>query len=416
MTKTLLVAVFLTAAMPSAEACGDLQNIQKCASTMQGDIAKGTSTCDVFQSYLTCISSKLNGCPQSMRDSMEKQLKSTMSAQYKDLGNCQAEPSPAPGGSSPTPSSVPSPAETSSACATFDLTSKMSECQKPFMQTAASGDVCAGWKQLECCLLDSVASCGKSMQDQVKTALTTTSDTFKNNPMFANALGSCGAATCQSTPPAPVKVSKATTLMASIILEDPRTFDLDKFKAAVLKHSGASGVEGVLKAFEILVQYMMPEAMDLQKVKAAIAKANSVQENQIKFANGGSRRLSAQRLLAAKTMSINVTIAVPDAEQAKDVKDSAANVTKLASDLGEAVSLSQAPVATAKVETIVTSDDPSMTSSMLASKMENVGADVGGTVMVTEMPPLVQQSSSASSCFGGILAPVMFLLAFVLVM
>merc|ERR1712072_1629305 len=142
--------------------------------------------------------------------------------------------------------------------------------------------------------------------------------------------------------------------------------------------------------------------MDLKKLKAAIAKANGVQESQINFATSENRRLSTQRLLAAKTMNIKVTITVVDADEAATVKESAADVSKLESDLGGAVSISQAPVAVAKVEAVLTSD---MAISTLVSKMENAGADVGGTIRVTDMPSTAQaDTSSASPSFSSLLA------------
>jgi len=438
MSKTFLMTALVTAAVLSADACGDLQNIQKCKNTLQSDImkglVKGTSPCDVLKSYLTCIDDELASCPRSMRDRMEKRLKRSISMEFKDLDKCQAELSPTPSASlSQGPSPLPSLVETSASCDSFDFQSKMSECRRPLMQAAASSNVCEGWKQMECCLLDSVASCGKSIQDQVKSRLASISDTLKRQPMFQNALAGCRAATCHSSPAVTEEVEKATSFMADIILEDPHTFDLDKFTAAVKKRTGLLEVEGVLKAFEILVQYVVPEAVDLKNVKAAIAKANSVQESQIFLGqykpetNSGSRRLLSPRLLASKTTIIDARITVPDAEQAAIVKESAADVnTLLESDLGEAVSLSQAPVAIAQVvlafnsleAAIELTSDPSVATSMLASMIEKAGADVGGTIMVSEMLPQgsVSHTSSASSRFGAILAPVMFLMTLVFVM
>merc|ERR1712196_290407 len=127
------------------------------------------------------------------------------------------------------------------------------------------------------------------------------------------------------------------------------------------------------------------------------------------------RRLSAQRLLATKTAEIDVTITVPDAEKAADVKTSAADVTKLKEELGQDVSLEKEPEATAKVETTLTSD-PSLATDTLTSKMTKAGTEIGGTVTVKEPPSPSDNTSSASSSFGALLAPVMILLTAMLAM
>jgi len=290
----------------------------------------------------------------------------------------------------------------------------MAECQAPMMQAAQSGNVCGGWNSFQCCLIDSVASCGKDMQDKVKGLVDQTSKTFSSTPGFAS-LDGCGAASCASSAPVPEKV---TAVMAGITLSNPRDFDLKTFEAAVKERTGASNVQAVLKAFEIIAKYGVPDTMDLSLLKAAIAKANSVPESQIDVEKSG-RRLSTQRLLAAKTADVDVTITVPgpDAEKAVAVKETAANVGKLGDELGQGVSIliQKAPEAVAKVETTVTSD-PSLTADALTSKMTEAGADVGGKVTVTEVLPLAGDSSSASSSFGALLAPAMILLTVMLAM
>jgi len=294
-----------------------------------------------------------------------------------------------------------------------NVAQKTEECKAPLMQAAGAGDLCGGWNNFQCCLIDSVASCGKSMQDEVKGTIATTMTTFKSIPQFS-ALEGCGAATCAGAP-APVP-EKVTALMAGVTLPNPRDFDLQAFKDAVKKHTDASVVEVVLKGFEILAKYGVTDALDLSKVKAAIAKANSVEESQINIENNG-RRLSSQRLLATKTTEIDVTITVPDADRAAAVMTSAEDVAKLGKELGQDVTMDKAPEATAKVETTLTSD-PSLTMDTLTSKMAKAGSDVGGTVTVKEMPSSspIGNTSSASSSFGALLAPVMILLTAMLAM
>merc|ERR1711977_644067 len=97
------------------------------------------------------------------------------------------------------------------------------------------------------------------------------------------------------------------------------------------------------------------------------------------------------------------TITVPDKRKAAAVQTSAANTAALGSELGGAVSVAKAPVATAKVETKVKSA-PSATN-QLVSQIESAGSDVGGTIKA-EVTGSAQQpsSSSASSNFGALLA------------
>jgi len=400
--------VFMAAAVLSAESmCTAVAQLSSCASGMQG----GTS-CSTLDEYISCVENKLSSCDKSFKETMVQQLKSQATLQPA-FANCgKSSPSPSPS-VKPNPSPSPTPAEeaSSAACTSLNLPQKMTECQGPLMQAAASGNVCGGWNSFQCCLIDSAASCGKAKQEEVKAFVTQTSSTFKQMGAQFAALDGCGAATCAGAP-APVP-EKVTALMADITLSKPGDFDLETFKAAVKERTGATDVQVVLKGFEILATYGLMDTMDLSQLKAAIAKANSVQESQISVENSG-RRLSAQRLLATKATDIDVTITVPDKEKAAAVKESAKDVTKLTNELGQDVALSKAPEAIAKVETTLTSD-PSLATDTLTSKMTEAGADVGGTITVKEMPQVVPQSSGSSS-FGALLAPVMTLLTVMLAM
>merc|ERR1711870_144422 len=167
-----------------------------------------------------------------------------------------------------------------------------------------------------------------------------------------------------------------TTLMANIQISDPLAFSLDAYVEAVKKVTGvAKFPEAVVKAFEIFVKYVLPDATEIATAKVAIAKANAVEENQVQVIQSGARRLGAERRLA---VNVDVTITVPDNKKAAAVQTSAANTTTLGSELGGSVSVAKAPVATAKVETKIKSA-PSATN-QLVSQIESAGSDVGGII------------------------------------
>merc|ERR1712232_1219427 len=198
-----------------------------------------------------------------------------------------------------------------------------------------------------------------------------------------------------------------TTLMADIQISDPLAFSLDAYLEAVKKATGVAKLpEAVVKAFEIIVKYVLPDATEIATAKAAIAKANAVEENQVQVTQSVARRLGAGRRLA---MNVDVTITVPDKKKAAAVQTSAANTAALGSELGGAVSVAKAPVTTAKVETKVKSA-PSATN-QLVSQIESAGSDVGGTIKAEVKTAAPQTSSNgASSNFSIILAALVVLL------
>merc|ERR1711937_1038662 len=197
-----------------------------------------------------------------------------------------------------------------------------------------------------------------------------------------------------------------TTVMANIELADPLTFNLDKYVEAIKKATGVEKIpEAVVKAFEIIVKYVLPDATEIAAAKAAIAKANAVEENQVQVAQSGARRLGAGRRLA---MNVDVTITVPDQKKAAAVQTSAANAATLESEIGGTVSVAKAPATTAKVETKVKSA-PSA-AAQLASQIESAGSDVGGTIKAEVKAAAPQPSSSgAASNFSIVLAAVLML-------
>merc|ERR1711959_825595 len=196
-------------------------------------------------------------------------------------------------------------------------------------------------------------------------------------------------------------------------LSDPLTFNLDKYVEAVKKATGVAELpEAVVKAFEIIVKYVLPDATAIATATAAIAKANDVLESQVQVTQSSARRLGAGRRLA---MNVDVTITVADKSKAAAVQTSAANATTLESEIGGTVSVAKAPVTTAKVETKVKSA-PSATG-QLASQIESAGSDVGGTIkaevkVVAQEPKAAAQEPSpngASSNFSILFAAVLIL-------
>jgi len=205
-------------------------------------------------------------------------------------------------------------------------------------------------------------------------------------------LSKCASAACSSgSSVTPVEVE--TTLMDSIQLSDPLAFNVDEYVEAVKKATGVAQLpEAVVKAFDIVVKYVLPDATVMATARAAIAKANDVLENQIQVAQSGARRLGAGRRLG---MNVDVTITVPDKSKAAAVQTSAANVAVLESELGGTVSVAKAPVTTAKVETKVKSA-PSVTG-QLVGQIESAGSDVGGTIQAEVKSTSPQISSNGAS-------------------
>merc|ERR1719231_809919 len=100
-------------------------------------------------------------------------------------------------------------------------------------------------------------------------------------------LSKCASASCSSES-APAEVE--TTLMANIEIADPLAFSVDKYIEAVKKATGMAQLpEAVVKAFEIIVKYVLPGATELATAKAAIAKANKVAESQVQVTQSKAR-------------------------------------------------------------------------------------------------------------------------------
>lgn len=99
-----------------------------------------------------------------------------------------------------------------------------------------------------------------------------------------------------------------------------------------------------------------------------------------------------------------------DKEKAAAVQTSAANAAALDSELGGTVTVTKAPVTTAKVETKVKSA-PSA-ASQLVNQMESAGSAVGGTIKAEVKTAAGQTSANgaSSTSFSIVLAAVVILL------
>merc|ERR1719160_589390 len=331
-------------------------------------------------------------------------MKSATAKYSSELGACSSSSSGS-GSQNKDPSVLESNSgkDEAKSCSTSELQTKSTSCTQKMTSAAAGGDACGAWQTLECCLTEAYSSCGK--EGEISTMMSTMKTQY--NGMLPG-LDKCASATCSSASGAPAKPAEVeTTLMASIQLSDPLKFDLDKYVEAVQKATGVEQLPvAVVKAFEIIVKYMLPESTDIAKATAAIAKANAVGEEQVQVVESGSRRLGAGRRLAA---NVDVTITVADKETAAAVQTSAAETATLGSELGGEVKVAKAPVTTAKVETKVKSA-PSAASQLVSQiESEEVGSAVGGTIKA-EVTKAAADTSGASSSFSIVLAAAVILL------
>merc|ERR1719310_997190 len=270
--------------------------------------APGSDFCSTYTSYTKCVDGLLAGCPASLKNQFSTLMKSATAQYSSQLGACSSSGS----GSQNKDPSVPdsnSGKDEAKSCSTSELQTKSTSCIKKMTDAAAGGDACGTWQTLECCLTEAYSSCGK--EGEISTMMSTMKTQYN---AILPGLANCASATCPSASGAPAKPAEVeTTLMTSIQLSDPLKFDLDKYVEAVQKATGVEQLPvAVVKAFEIIVQYMLPESTDIAKATAAIAKANAVKEEQVQVVESGSRRLGAGRRLAA---NVDVTITVADKEQ-----------------------------------------------------------------------------------------------------
>jgi hypothetical protein len=218
----------------------------------------------------------------------------------------------------------------------------------------------------------SAAGCETS---QANTLLSTTRSI---NP----ALADCASPTCSGIPSGEQsEPSEVTTTLTGHVHYpasfDPTTFDINTYIEATKTAIGVSTTpEAVLKAWEILVSYLVPAGADLEALKSGIASANSIEESAVTL-TAATRRLSQGRRLNAQ---VDAKIVVPDAAKAKEVKTSAASVDTLTTALGGTfiVKAGSEPTVAAVIETTVKSDASKVGD--LQNLIKDAGPAVGGTI------------------------------------
>jgi len=276
----------------------------------------------------------------------------------------------------------------------MDVQLKANSCMQVLSEVTGSADVCDAWQTYQCCLKDALSPCGSVTQKQFSTMMDATQTQLHE---ALPGLSDCVAVTCSlkaSASPGEVE----TTLMAFVLMDNPLAFNLTEYTTAVKMATGASQDPiAVLHAFDIAVSYVVADGTELEALKAAVAKANSVTESQVTVATGVATALDT---------NVDVTISVPNATKAVDVMLSSVLAELLQSQLGGTVHVPHAAKATAKVETKVRSV-PSV-ASQLATKFQSAGADIGANItaeMQTEAPaPTEAPLNSASSNFDILLA------------
>lgn len=150
--------------------------------------------------------------------------------------------------------------------------------------------------------------------------------------------------------PTPAEPEVERTIMAIIQISDPLEFHLDRYVDEVQKVFGAAQPpKAVVKAFGIIVKYVLPENKTISEAKAAVAKANTVLNHQVQVTQTDIW-VSGKRL-ALNVVHVNIT--VPDKVKAAAVQTSAADVAALELAIGGHISVPFSPKMTAKVETRV---------------------------------------------------------------
>jgi len=349
---------------------------------------QGGDACGAWSTYECCLKDGFSaaGCETSQADAM---LTSTRSMQPALAGCASSTCSGSSTGGSTDEagaggSSSGSEGTSSSGNSVCDLSAAVasgSTCLTAMTQGLVGGDTCSAWSTYECCLKDgySAAGCETSQAD---TMLSTTKST---QPALAN----CASPTCSgSSSGGSSQPSEVTTTLTGHVHYpaeyDPTTFDINNYIEATQAALGVSTApEAVLKAWEILVSYLVPAGADMAALKTAIASANSVEESAVALTIT-SRRLGQVRRLNAQAGTLNAQvdakITVPDAAKANSVKTSAASVDSLTTALGGAVSVKAGsePAAAAVIETTVKSD--ASKAGDLQNLISDAGPAVGGTI------------------------------------
>lgn len=292
-------------------------------------------------------------------------------------------------------------------CDSSKVTSENAKAMADFNKNliANPGDVCSSWNTFECAMTNAFKTCDYKIKSSAAGKVTV----FRKMAEAINgAVKSC-TANCAEGSPSPAAPSPVLQSFDTLIeLADPTTFTVDKFVKAIQTATGVKELPtAILEMFEIIVQYTVPHGTTAAKLKAAVAKANSVAENQVVVAAAGARRR-----LADAPINMDVTITIDGktdpaaaATKAKAVKTSATSTASLKTELGGDVAVKIAPKAKAKVTTKVKaalSETAALKSNMGSS---SVNSAIGGTVTVSE--PAAPATSHAASSFSAALATVL---------
>jgi len=293
------------------------------------------------------------------------------------------------------------------------ITAKSQSCITQMTSNVGGGGVCNAWNGYICCVKDAFAGCG--MDSKIDSIVNTMKTMYSGQPGFAD-ISSCAEATCsggsssgstggdgENSAPSLVE----TTLTAKIEVIDPTTFSIQIYIDSVKSKTGSSAVTAEVKMWEVALVYSVPDNTTEAKLKAAIAKAMVLTENDIKVVfQAGSRRLGAKRRLAANAA---VTMTTADAAKAKTLMTDSGNSAKindLATELGGSVTATK-PTAKAKVETKV-STEPSKVDA-LTTQLVEAGSDLGLTVTAT-VGSSMETDQTSNSNWSFLFAPLLILL------
>jgi len=207
----------------------------------------------------------------------------------------------------------------------------------------------------------------------------------------------------------PVAVERAIeTIIEFGATFDPTSFSLPQYLAAVASKIGGKAPEAVIKAWDIVLAYAVPDGTTDSQIKAAIATTMNVAESSITILAGGRRLTTLRRLAVDKQVSISAS----DATLAKQYKDNsvlAATTDSLTSTLGGAVTVKTQPVAKVRVETKVTSTK-SQSELEAELKSPTVAAAVGGSISSVESSTGMEENSNGSVKSSAVVATSIVLL------
>jgi len=427
MMKTGLACACLLICIDTGFSC-NMNQVQTTATTCLTAMSmslQGGDACGAWSTYECCLKDAFSaaGCETSQADSMLTATRSTNTA----LSGCASSTcsgsstggSTDEAGAGGSSGSEGSSSSGNSVCDLSAAQATSNTCLTAMTQGLAGGDTCSAWSTYECCLKDGylAAGCETSQADSML------STTKSIQPALAN----CASPTCSgSSSGGNSQPSEVTTTLTGHVHYpadyDPTTFDINTYIEATQAALGVSTApEAVLKAWEILVSYLVPAGADMAALKTAIASANSIEESAVALTIT-SRRLGLGRRLNTQSGALNAQvdakITVPDAAKANSVKTSAASVDSLTTALGGAVTVKAGsePAAAAVIETTVKSE-PSKAGD-LQNLISNAGPAVGGTitaeVSTSNSGSDVPSTSSSSVCSSSIMLATLVLLRMIM--